>query len=85
MVDVLRRRAHEMYIVVINMYMIDLKDKSIAVTNSNQHYLQIKETLQQGNSQQKFKYYELKEDGILMYRGMVYVLNSSELQNTVMR
>jgi hypothetical protein len=47
--------------------------------------LQIKENLQQGNLQQKFKNYELKEDGILLYRGKVYLKNSMELKNIVLR
>jgi hypothetical protein len=35
-----------------------------------------KEKLQQSNLQQKIENYELREDGILMYRGRVYVPNS---------
>jgi hypothetical protein len=57
----------------INMYMTYLKDQIIAAVNSDQQYVKIKETLQQGNFQQKFNFYELKEDGILMYKGKVYV------------
>jgi hypothetical protein len=67
-VDALSRRAHEMHIEAIIMYKNDLKDKIIATTNLSQHYLTIKETSQQRNLQQKFKYYELQEDEILMYR-----------------
>ena len=62
-----------------------MKDKNIVAVNSHQHYLEIKETLHQGNLQQKFNYYELKEDGILMYKGKVYVSNSGELKNTVLK
>jgi hypothetical protein len=82
-VDALSRRAHEVHIAAISMYKTDLKDQIIATTNSDQHYLKIKEILQQGNFQQKFNSYELKEDGILMYKGKVYVSNSSELKNAV--
>jgi hypothetical protein len=70
------RRAHEMHISTINMFNTDLKDKILEAANSDQQYLKIKETLQQGNLQQKFNYYELKEDGILMYKGKIYVPNS---------
>jgi hypothetical protein len=42
MVDALSRREHEMHIAAINMYKIDLKDKIIATTNSDQNYLVIK-------------------------------------------
>jgi hypothetical protein len=65
-VDALNKRDHEKHIVSISMYMTDLKDKIIATTNSNQRYLKLKETIQQGSFQQQFNFYELKEDGILM-------------------
>ena len=84
MVDALTGRAHEVHIATINMYMTNLKDKIIATANSDQHYVKIKETLQQGNFQQKFNYYELKEE-ILMYKGKLYVSNSSELKNAVLK
>jgi hypothetical protein len=43
--------------------------------------VKIKETRHQGNFQHKFNYYELKEDGIIMYKEKVYVSNSSEMKN----
>jgi hypothetical protein len=73
------------HIASISMYRTDMKDKIIEAANPNQKYGKIKETLQQGNLQLKFKYFELKENGILMYKGKVYVTNSIELENTVMR
>jgi hypothetical protein len=84
-VDALNRRAHEVHISAINMFSIDLKDKIIEVENSDQQYLKIKETLQQRKLQQKFNYYDLKEDGILMYKGKMYVPNFGELTNIVLR
>jgi hypothetical protein len=84
-VDALGRRVHEMCLVTINMYSIDLKDKILEAANSYQHYLKIKETLYQGNFQYKFNYYEMKEDGILMYRGKVYVSNSRDLKSIVLK
>jgi hypothetical protein len=67
-VDALSTKAHEVHIVAINMYNNDLIDKIIATTNSYQQYLKIKEILEQGNFQQKFNSYELKEDEIIMYK-----------------
>jgi hypothetical protein len=84
-VDAPNKRAHEMDVATINMYKINIKYKIIEATNSDQHYLQIKQTLQQGNLQQKFKDFELKEDEIIMHKGKVYVLNSNDLKNMVMR
>jgi hypothetical protein len=48
-VDALSRRSHEVNIAAISMYMLDMKDKIIAVVNFDQHYVKIKEALQQGN------------------------------------
>jgi len=59
-VEALRRRDHEVHIAAISMYRTDMKDRIVAVANSDQQYLKIKETLQQGNFQKKFNYYELK-------------------------
>jgi hypothetical protein len=84
-VDALSRRAKEVHITAIIMYKIDLKDKIITAANSNQHHVKIKEALQQGNFQQKFKYYGLKEDGIHMYKGKIYVSNSSKLKNAMLK
>jgi hypothetical protein len=60
-VDALNKRAHEVHIAAIIMYMTYMKDKIVAVVNLDQHYVKIKEALQQGNFQRKFTYYELKE------------------------
>jgi hypothetical protein len=42
-------------------------------------------TLQQGNFHQKFNSCELKEDGILMYKGETYVPSSNDIKNLVLR
>ena len=83
--DAIRMRGHEVHISSISMYMSDLRDQIIAVANLYQHYLKLKEILQQGNFQQKINSYEMKEDGVLMYKGKVYVPNSSELKNVVLK
>jgi hypothetical protein len=84
-VDALNRRTHEMNISSISMYMTNMKYTIIAATNLDQQHLRIKQTLQQGNFQQKIIFYDLKEDEILMYKGKVYVLNSNEMKNAVLR
>jgi hypothetical protein len=75
-VDALKKRVHEMHATTISMYKSDLKDRILEAAKSDQHYMEQKK-LQQGNFQQKIKDYELREDGILMYRGRVYVPKSS--------
>jgi hypothetical protein len=83
-VDTLNRRVHEMHATTISMYKSDLSDKILEVSKSDQRYVDIKENLQQGKLQQKFEGYELKEDGILMYRHRVYVPNDQELKNMLL-
>jgi hypothetical protein len=41
--------------------------------------------LQQGILQQKIEDYKLENDEILMYRGRIYVPNSQELKNMILR
>jgi hypothetical protein len=52
---------------------------------SDQQYMETREKLQQGNNQQKIQDYELREDGILMYKGRSYVPNYQEMKNMVLR
>jgi hypothetical protein len=41
--------------------------------------------LHQGDIQQKIKEYEIKEDGLLMHKNRIYVLDSEELRNVVLK
>jgi hypothetical protein len=68
-VDALNRRVHEMHATTISMCKSDLKDIILEAAKLDQHYVQTKEKLQQGSLQQKIEDYELREDGILMYKG----------------
>jgi hypothetical protein len=52
---------------------------------TDQHYLQVKENIQQGDVQQKIKEYEIKEDGFLMHKNRIYVPSSRELRNLVLK
>jgi hypothetical protein len=61
-----------------------LRDIILEVSKSDLRYLEISVTLQQGMLQPKFEGYEPREDGILMYRCRVYVLNDQELKNLIL-
>jgi hypothetical protein len=74
--NAINRRVHKMHATTISMYMIDLKDKIIEVITIDQHYVQVKESSQHNDMQQKCKDYKLEEDGILLFQSIVYVLNS---------
>jgi hypothetical protein len=84
-VDALSRRVHEMHPTTISMYSLDLKSRILEAATADQHFVYVKGELQQGDSQQKIKDYKLQEDGILLYKGRVYVPNSLELRNVVLK
>jgi hypothetical protein len=58
-----------------------LSDKILDISKLDQRYVDIKGNLKQGKVKQKFEGYELKENGILMYRHGVYVPNDQDLKN----
>jgi hypothetical protein len=63
--DALSRRVHLMHATVVSMHQSDLKRRILDGLVIDQHYLQVKENLQQGNVQQKIKEYEIKEDKLI--------------------
>jgi hypothetical protein len=83
--DALNKRVHEMHVTTISMYKFDLKYIILEAAKSNKHCVQTKEILHQGNFQQKIKDYEMREYGILMYKGSIYAPKSKEMKNIVLR
>jgi hypothetical protein len=65
--NTLSTRVHEMHATTISMYSSDLKRRILEDLTSNQHYMQVKEGLQQENIQLKFGDYMLEDDEILLY------------------
>jgi hypothetical protein len=84
-VDALSRRVHELNATAISMYQSDLKDRIIEASKSDLQYKELVAKLQQGILQQKIDEYKLDNDEILMYRGRIYVPNSQELKNLILR
>jgi hypothetical protein len=81
----LSSRVHEMDATTISMYILYLKSRIMRATILGHHYLQVKERLQQDNIQLKFKDYNMEEDGVLLDMNKVYIPNSQELINLVLR
>lgn len=84
MVDALSRMVHAMHAITISTCKSDLKIRILEAGNSYQQYMQIKRSLQQGEMQPKYKDYEMKEDGFILYKCRIYVLNSQGLKNLVL-
>jgi hypothetical protein len=64
-----------MHATTISMYQTDLCNKILEVSKLDMFYVDIKVNLQQGMSQHNLEGCELREDGILMYRCIIYVPN----------
>jgi hypothetical protein len=65
-----------MHATTISMHSSYLKSINLNVVVTDQHYLHVKESLQQENVHYKFKGYGIKEDGLLMHRSRIYVPSS---------
>jgi hypothetical protein len=83
--DTLIRRLNLMHDTTISMYHSDLKRRILDDVVTYQHYLEVKERLQQEYVQQKMKEYEMKEYGLLMHRNRIYVPSSRELRNLLLK
>jgi hypothetical protein len=79
-VDALSRRVNEMHATTISMYQSDLKPRILEATKSDLQYKKLVEKLKQGNLQQKIEEYNLDNDEILMYKGIIYVPNFQDLK-----
>jgi hypothetical protein len=74
-----------MHATTISMYQSYLKHRITETTKSDLQYKDLVEKLQQGSLQQKNEENNLDKDEILMYRGIIYVPNSQELKNMILR
>jgi hypothetical protein len=84
-VDALSRRVHGMHATAISMYQSYLKHGIIETAKSDLQYNDLVAKLQQGNLQQKIEEYKLDKDEIFLYKGRIYVPNSQELKNMILR
>jgi hypothetical protein len=84
-VDELNRRVHKMHDIAIIMYMLDLEDRILEVVTIDQHYVHVRESLQQNDTQHKHKDCNIENDGFLLFHNKVYVPNSRELRNLVLK
>jgi hypothetical protein len=74
-----------MHATSISMYQSDLKHRIIDVAKSDLQYKELVAKLQQCNLQQKMEEYKLDNDETLRYMGGIYVPNSQELKNLILR
>ena len=80
--DALSRRRHALSSLILS---VDLKDKILQCLSANQWYQDVKAVIDSGSVLEgHFEGYLMNSDGILLYRGSVYVPEYGELRNLVM-
>jgi hypothetical protein len=83
--DALDKRVHKLHATTISMYQSYLKDIILEAAKLDLQYKELVAKLHQGNLQQKIEEYKIENDEILMYRGRIYVPNSHELKNLILK
>jgi hypothetical protein len=83
--DALNRRLHELHATTISMYQSNLKGKILEAGKLDLQNKELVEKLQQGKLHQKIEECKLDNDEILKYKGKIYVPNSHELKNMILR
>jgi hypothetical protein len=84
-VDGLSKRVNELHATSISTYQTDLKGISSEAAKEDLKYMELVTKLQQGKMQPKVEDYELGFDGILLYINRVYVPNSFDLRNVILK
>lgn len=63
-------------------YWIDLKKPTLHEKQHDERYQQLKHVLQKGDRDED---YHLREDGFVIFRNMIYVLDNNELKNPILK
>jgi hypothetical protein len=74
-----------MHSTTINMHQTNLKSRILDDVIMNQHYLHVKESLYKENIQHSFREYKMGKYGVLMHKNRIYVPNSREIRNLVLK
>jgi hypothetical protein len=72
--DALSRSMHAIHLEAINTCESDLKSKIKEALGKDEYFLQVKEGLQQEPPNQKFDGYQITEEGLMIYKDILYIL-----------
>ena len=77
-------RCSKIHVVSLSICQSDLRQKIVNHTTGDEMYVQVKDKLQQQSLEKRYEGYKLEEDGILTYKGRIYIPNVAELWRVVM-
>ena len=82
--DALSRKVQEMHVASLSIFQLDLRYQIVNHTTRDELYVQVKDKLQQQSLEKRYEGYKLEEDGLLTYKGRIYIPNVAYLRRVVM-
>ena len=73
-----------MHVASLSIFQSDLRQQIINHTTGDELYEQVKDKLQQQSLEQRYEGYKLEEDGLLTYKGIIYIPDVADLRRVVM-
>ena len=82
--DALSRKVQEMHVASLSISQSELRKQIVNHVAGDELYEQVKDKLQQQSLEKKYEGYKLEEDGLLTYKGRIYIPNVANLRRVVM-
>ena len=73
-----------MHVAYLSIFQSDLRQQIVNHAVGDELYELVKDKLQQQSIEKRYEEYKLEEDGILTYRGRIYIPNVADLRRVVM-
>ena len=82
--DALSKKVQEMHMASLSIFQSDLRQQTVNHAARDELYEQVKDKLQQQSLEKRYEGYKLEEDGILTYKGRIYIANVIYIQRFIM-
>ena len=84
MADALSRKVHEMHLASLSIFQSDLRQQVVNHAAKDEMYVHMKDKLQQQSIEKRCERYKLEEDGLLTYKGRIYIPKVADLRRVIM-
>ena len=78
------RKVQEMHVASLSIFQADLRQQVVSHATGDELYEQVKGKLQQQSLEKRYEGYKLEEDGLLTYKGRIYIPDVAYLRRIVM-
>ena len=73
-----------MHVASLSIFQSDLRQQIVNQAAGDELYEQVKDKLQQQSLEKRYEGYKLEEDGLLTYKGRIYIPDVADLRRVVM-